>query len=104
MISFDYEESPGTRTSHRWCHFNGFEDGLNKNVDYLLSLFILFAPLLRLDNFNDEKQRPCSKTQQLLCLHSFVDDVIGRLFLTGRSATVTPVGSHFGSGVTKLVL
>ena len=56
------------------------------------------------DNFNDEKQRPRFKTQQLLCLHSLVNDVMGRLFLTGRSTTVTPVGSHFGSGVTKLVL
>ena len=36
------------RASHRWWHFNGFGDGLNKNVDYLLSLFTLFAvPLLR---------------------------------------------------------
>ena len=127
MTSFDYGKSPKTgivpfstyqtrsykrassrsipRTSHRWWHFNGFEDGLNKNVDYLLSLFILFRPdPASCDNFNDEKQRPCSKTQQLLCLHSLVNDVMGRLFLTGRSATVTPVGSHFGSGVTKLVL
>ena len=69
-------------------------------------------------NFNDEKQRQRSKTQQLLCLHRLVDDVMGRLFLTGRSTTVTPVGSDFGSGpfldrlvhgadtfdVTKLVL
>ena len=70
MISFFYGKSPGTgivpfnkyqtksckrasncsipRTSHRWWHFNGFEDGLNKIIDYLLSLFILFAvPLLR---------------------------------------------------------
>ena len=70
MISFFYGKSPGTgivplstyqtksckrassrsipRTSHRWWHFNDFEDGLNKNIDYLLSLFTLFAvPLLR---------------------------------------------------------
>ena len=31
------------RTSHRWWHFNGFGDGPNKNVDYLLSLLTLFA-------------------------------------------------------------
>ena len=64
-ISFDYEKSPETgivplstyqtksckrasscsipRTSHRWWHFNGFGDGPNKNVDYLLSLFTLFV-------------------------------------------------------------
>ena len=37
-----------SKTSHRWWQFNGFDDGLNKNVDYLLSLFTLFAvPLLR---------------------------------------------------------
>ena len=68
MISFDYGKSPGTgivplstyqtksckrasscsipRTSHRWWHFNGFEDSLNKSVDYLLSLFILLADQL----------------------------------------------------------
>ena len=70
-ISFDYRKSPGTgivplstyqtksckrassrsipRTSHKWWHFNGFEDGPNTNGDYLLSLFTLFAvQLLRL--------------------------------------------------------
>ena len=70
-ISFDYGKSPGTgivplstyqtkscerassrsmpRTSHKWWHFNVFEDGPNTNGDYLLSLFNLFAvQLLRL--------------------------------------------------------
>ena len=87
------------RTSHRWRHFNGFGNRLNKNVDYLLSQFTLFAVQL-LKNFNDEKQRPRSKIQQLLCF------TIWSMMLWDVSFSLGAVQSesHFGSGVTKLVL
>ena len=91
MISFGYEKYPGPgiaplstyqtksykrassrsipRTSHRWWPFNGFGDGLNVNVDSFLSLFTLFAvPVLRPATISTTNS-PCSKTQQLLCLH-----------------------------------
>ena len=129
MISFDYGRSPGTgivpfstyqtksckRVSNLQHSTYLRTDGgttMGSEMDSTRLLItscpcsLLFARSAHVpcDNFNDEKQRPRSKTQQLLCLHSLVNVVMGRLFLTGRSTAVTPVGSHFGSDVTKLVL
>ena len=121
MISFDYEKSPETgivplstyqtkscirasscsipRTSHRWWHFNGFGDGPNKNVDYLLSLSTFFAvQLLRPVPISTTKNS--AKAPRHSSCYAFTDwsmmlwDVS---FSLGAVTTVTPVGSDFGS-------
>ena len=94
LLSWHASSCSIPRTSHRWWHFNGFEDGLNKNVDYLSSLLTLFAvPLLCLVTISTTKSSG-HDPRHSSCYVSTVWSMMlwGRLFLTGRKYSCHPSG------------